>query len=60
MTIYIGISLFLIGLLTAACLAGFISVPFSLPLREAGGFGLIVTALPVAAAGCVLTVFGIG
>jgi len=59
MTIYTGIALVIIGILTAACLAGFIQVPLSLPLNEAGGFGLIVAALAVAVVGCVVVVIGI-
>lgn len=59
MTIYTGIALVIIGSLIAACLAGFIRVPFSLPLSEASGFGLIVAALAVVVVGCVLMVMGI-
>ena len=59
MTIYTGIALVIIGILTAACLAGFIRVPFSLPLSEGGGFGLMVAALCVAVVGCALVLIGI-
>ena len=59
MTIYIGIALVIIGILSAACLAGFIPAPFSLPLSEASGFSLIVAALAVVVVGCVLMVVGI-
>ena len=59
MTIYTGIALVIFGILTAACLAGFIRIPFSLPLSEAGGFSLIVAALAVVVVGCVLMVMGI-
>jgi hypothetical protein len=60
MTIYAGIALVIIGLLSAACLAGFIRVPFSLPLSEVAGFGLTVAALAVAIVGCVLMIIAIG
>jgi len=50
----------IIGISRAACLAGFIRVPFSLPLSEVAGFGLIVVALAVAIVGCVLMIFAIG
>ena len=59
MTIYTGVALVIVGILTAACLAGFIPVPFSLPLSEARGFSLIVVALAVVVVGCVLMVMGI-
>jgi hypothetical protein len=59
MTMYIGIALVIIGILSAACLAGFIPAPFSLPLSEAGGFSLIVAALAVVVVGCALMVVGI-
>lgn len=58
MTIFAGIALVIVGILSAACLAGFIRVPFSLPLSEPSGFGLIVAALAVAIVGCVLVVIG--
>ena len=59
MTIFAGIALMIAEIVAAACLAGFIRVPFSLPLSEVGGFGLIVAALAVAVVGCVLVAIGI-
>ena len=59
MTIFAGSAFVSVGIVVAAGLAGFIRVPFSLPLSEVGGFGLIVAALAVTVAGCVLVAIGI-
>jgi hypothetical protein len=51
--IYIGITLIVLGLVCAGVLAGFINVPFSIPLSENAGFVAIFVSLGLSLVGMI-------
>ena len=57
--IYIGITLIVLGLVWASLLAGFIKMPFSIPLSETAGFVAIFVSLGLALVGMITLIVGL-
>jgi hypothetical protein len=57
--IYIGITLIVLGLVCAGVLAGFIKVPFSIPLSENAGFVAMFASLGLSLVGMVALIVGL-